>query len=68
MNNTKDKQLFLVSAYRVDDDGVVAEATEPSWVVETTEDRAKAKLQAKYIEDSPEDDWRVAVVQTFRFQ
>lgn len=64
----KDKQLFLVAAYLVDKDGTVAEATEPSWVVETTEDRAKAKLQAKYIEDSPEDDWRVSVVQSFRFQ
>jgi len=65
---TRDKQLFLVSAYRVDEDGVIAEATKPEWLVETSEDRAKAQLQTKYMKDSPEDDWRVTVVQNYRFQ
>jgi len=63
---TRDKQLFLVSAYRVDEDGVIAEATKPEWVVETDENRAKTRTLSEYMDK--DGDWRVSIVQNYRFQ
>jgi len=66
---TRDKQLYLASAYLVDDDGVVIEATKPEWYVDTDEDRVKAQVLSKYLSgDTEGDDWRVKIVQSFRFQ
>lgn len=61
-----DKQLFLVSVYQVNEEGVVVDATEPKWYVDTNEDRVKAQVLGKYLDK--DEDWRVNIIQSYRFQ
>lgn len=62
------KQLFLISAYQVDKDGIVVEISEPQWVVETSTDRAKVQILQDYLTGNKKDeDWRVKVLQTHHF-
>lgn len=66
---TQDKKLYLVSAYLINEDGVVVEATEPKWVVDTHEDRVKAQVLSQYLNgNQTEQDWRVKIIQEFSFR
>lgn len=60
------KKLYLVALFAREEDGnSVVEITEPEWVVETSEDRVKARVLADKLEDDL--DWNVGILQTHDF-
>jgi len=63
-NNSK--KLFELVAFAKDENYVVVEVKEPQYVVETSEDRAKATLLKDFLDDS-ELNWNVKVLRVENF-